>query len=327
VTPPAPATAREPRSAATTKTPGVAGRQARRERAVWLAAPAAVLFCLIVGVPLAIVVWTSFLGVDQSTLIHWATAPFVAFGNFAAALTGPNTLGVSALRSFVISLEFSLLATALATPIALLAALSVYHRFRGRAVLRSIYLIPYAIPAFVVALVAQIVFLNSDGPLDRILAALHLASVNTYWLIGPNAFWAMTVTEVWAVWPFIYLLLLAGLQSIGRDQLEAATVDGAGWWARLRRIVLPQLRGVYALGALLATLFHFGNFTLPFVMFGSTPPASVDVLPVNIYLRAFSSFDFGVASATAILNIAILAIPGAVYLKLTRMSLTAEPAR
>jgi ABC-type sugar transport system permease subunit len=62
-------------------------------------------------------------------------------------------------------------------------------------------------------------------------------------------------------------------------------------------------------------------------MFGSTPPASVDVLPVNIYLRAFSSFDFGVASATAILNIAILAIPGAVYLKLTRMSLTAEPAR
>jgi multiple sugar transport system permease protein len=327
VTPRAPATTRAPREVAATTRPGPARPKARREHAAWLAAPAALLFCLIVGVPLAIVGWTSFLGVDASTLAHWATAPFVAFGNFAAALTGPNTLGVSALRSFVISLEFSVLATALATPIGLLAALSVYHRFRGRALLRSVYLVPYAIPAFVVALVAQIVFLNQYGPLDRILAALHLAPVTTYWLIGPNAFWAMTATEVWAVWPFIYLLLLAGLQSIGKDQLEAATVDGAGWWPRLRRIVLPQLRGVYALAALLSTLFHFGNFTLPFVMFGSTPPASVDVLPVNIYLRAFSSFDFGIASATAILNIAILAIPAAVYLKLTRMSVAAEPAR
>jgi multiple sugar transport system permease protein len=299
-----------------------AGRRPR-EHAVWLAGPGALFFLLIVGLPLLIVIWTSFLHLDESTLGHWATAPFAALGNYAAALTGPNTLGVSALRSIWLSLEFSVLATVVSTPIALLAALSVHHRFRGRAIIRSIYLVPYVIPGFVVALLAQIAFLNQYGGVDRLLSALHIAPAGTYWLIGPKAFWAMTVTEIWEVWPFIYLLLLAGLQTIAKDQLEAATVDGAGWWARLRYVVLPQLRGVYGLAFLLSTLFHFGNFTLPYVMFGNTPPASADVLPVNIYFRAFTGFDFGVASATAIVNILLLVIPGAVYLTLTRL----RPAR
>jgi multiple sugar transport system permease protein len=290
---------------------------------VWLAAPGALFFLVIVGLPLVIVIWTSFLHIDESTLAHWATAPFTALRNYADALTGPNTLGVPALRSIWLSLEFSVLATVVSTPIALLAALSVHHRFRGRAILRSIYLVPYVIPGFVVALLAQIAFLNQYGAVDKALSALHIARIGTFWLIGPNAFWAMTATEVWEVWPFIYLLLLAGLQTISREQLEAATVDGAGWWARLRYVVLPQLRGVYALAFLLSTLFHFGNFTLPFVMFGNTPPASVDVLPVNIYFRAFSTFDFGIASATAIINILLLVIPGAVYLFLARR----RPAR
>jgi multiple sugar transport system permease protein len=296
-----------------------AARGRRREHAVWLAGPGALFFLLIVGVPLVIVIWTSFLHIDESTLTHWATAPFAALGNYAAALTGPSTLGVSALRSIWISFEFSVIATVVSTPIALLAALSVHHRFRGRAVLRSIYLVPYVIPGFVVALLAQIAFLNQYGGVDRVLSALHIASASTYWLIGPKAFWAMTATEIWEVWPFIYLLLLAGLQTISKDQLEAATVDGAGWWARLRHIVLPQLRGIYALAFLLSTLFHFGNFTLPYVMFGNTPPASADVLPVNIYFRAFTGFDFGVASATAIINVLLLAVPAAIYLTLTRL--------
>jgi multiple sugar transport system permease protein len=296
----------------------------RHEPAVWLAAPGALFFAVLVGIPLVIVAWTSFLHIGLSNIANWATAPFAGLANYSAALTGPNVLGVSALESVWISIKFSLLATLLSTPIALFAALSVYHRFRGRALLRSIYLVPYVIPGFVIALLAQIAFLNQYGPVDRVLAALHIASVNTFWLSGgANSFWAMTITEVWEVWPFIYLLLLAGLQAIPRDQLEAATVDGAGWWARLRYIVLPQLKGVYALAFGLSTLFHFGNFTLPFVLFGNTPPASVDVLPINIYFRAFRGFDFGIASATAIFNVLLLAVPAAVYLWLVRL----RPAR
>jgi multiple sugar transport system permease protein len=291
--------------------PRTSGPRRRREPAAWLAGPAAFFFALLVGVPLVIVAWTSFLHIGLSNIGSWATAPF-------------SGLGISALQSVWISLKFSLLATAISTPVAFLAALSVHHRFRGRGVLRSVYLLPYVIPGFVIALLAQIGFLNTYGPVDRVLAALHIAPVNTYWLVGgARSFWAMTITEVWEVWPFIYLLLLAGLQAIPREQLEAAAIDGATWWGRLRRIVLPQLRGLYALAAFLSTLYHFGNFTLPFVLFGNTPPASVDVLPINIYFRAFRGFDFGIASATAIFNILLLAVPAAVYLWIARL----RPAR
>jgi multiple sugar transport system permease protein len=303
--------------------PGRYRRAHRREPAAWLAAPGALFFVVIVGVPLVIVIWTSFLRIDIGNIHDWTDAPWAGMGNYSAGLTGPNVLGVSALQSVWVSVKFSLLATAASTPIALFAALSVYHRFRGRALLRSLYLLPYVIPGFVVALLAQIAFLNQYGPVDKLLAELHIASVGTFWLIGPNAFWAMTFTEVWEVWPFIYLLLLAGLQAIPRDQLEAATVDGAGWWARLRYIVLPQLKGVYALAFGLSTLYHFGNFTLPYVMFGNTAPSSVDVLPINIYYSAFRGFDFGVASATAVFNIALLAVPAVGYVWLARL----RPAR
>jgi multiple sugar transport system permease protein len=294
---------------------------------VWLAAPGAFFFLLVVGVPLAIVVWTSFLKIGLSNIGSWATAPFAGLSNYAAALTGPNVLGVSALESLWISIKFSVLATVISTPIAFFAALSVYHRFRGRAVLRSIYLVPYVMPGFVIALLAQIGFLNTYGPVDRLLGALRTSWVSTEWLIGgANSFWALTITEVWEVWPFIYLLLLAGLQAIPKEQLEAAAIDGAGWYGRLRYIVAPQLGRLYALAFFLSTLFHFGNFTLPFILFGNTPPPSVDVLPLNIYYRAFRGFDFGVASATAVFNVMVLAVPAAVYLAVARRARRAYPA-
>ncbi|HTU04267.1 MAG TPA: sugar ABC transporter permease [Trebonia sp.] len=298
-------------------------RRRRREPAVWLVTPAAFFFVLIVGIPLAIVVWTSFLHIGAGNIASWATAPFAGFSNFANGLTGPNVLGVSVLDSVWISVKFSVIATVASTPIAFFAALSVYHRFRGRALLRSIYLVPYVIPGFVIALLASLAFHDTTGGVDKLLAALHIAPVTTFWLIGPNAFWAMTFTEVWEVWPFIYLLLLAGLQAIPRDQLEAATVDGAGWWARLRYIVIPQLKGIYALAFALSTLYHFGNFTLPYIMFGNTRPSSTVTLPINIYYIAFQGFDFGIASATAVFNVVILAVPAVIYLWIVRF----RPAR
>jgi multiple sugar transport system permease protein len=289
---------------------------------LWLMTPMMVFIFLIIGIPMAIVIITSFLNITESNLVHWLTAPFIGFSNYASSLTGPNILGVSTLRSIELSIAFSLICTAVATPIGFLAALSVHHHSRGRAALRSIYLIPYAIPVFVTALVGRVIFLNQSGLVDRVLAALHLASRNTYWLIGGKAFWAMTIMDIWGSWPLIYLLLLAGLQTVPPEQLEASAMDGAGWWPRLRYIVMPQLKGVYALAALLSTFNHFGNFTLPYVMFGTPPPTSVDTLPVNVYFRAFAGFNFGTASATAVITVLVLFIPGVIYMRMTRLART-----
>lgn len=289
------------------------------DRPIWLMWPNAIAVILIVAVPFLIAVYTSFLSVDQYTLRQWVSAPWAGFENYVAALAGSNVLSVSALGSLGISVAFSVLTTLIITPIGILAALTVNTDFRGRALLRSLYLIPYVIPTFVTALLWRMMFLPQTGLINRILDALGLASVNTYWLVGAKSFWAMTIAESWAVWAFIYIMVLAGLQSIPFEQYEVAELDGANSWQKLTKVVLPQLRGLIALALLLSTLFHFNNFTLPFVMFGTPPPTPVTVLPLNIYLTSFNLFDFSLGSAMSVITLVIMLIPGFIYLRMLRL--------
>ena len=288
------------------------------DRPMWLLWPSVVVF-LIVAVPFLIAVYTSFLSVDQYTLRQWVGAPWVGFDNYVAALAGSNVLSISALGSLGISVAFSVLTTLIITPVGILAALTVNTDFRGRALLRSLYLVPYVIPTFVTALLWRMMFLPQTGLINRFLAAIGLADVNTYWLVGAKSFWAMTITETWAVWAFIYIMVLAGLQSIPVEQYEVAELDGATSWQKLTRVVLPQLRGLIALAVLLSTLFHFNNFTLPFVMFGTPPPTPVTVLPLNIYLTSFNLFDFSLGSAMSVITLLIMLVPGFFYLRMLRL--------
>jgi multiple sugar transport system permease protein len=289
------------------------------ERPMWLLWPSVVVVLLIVAVPFLIAVYTSFLSVDQYTLRQWVGAPWVGFDNYVAALAGSNVLSISALGSLGISVAFSVLTTLIITPVGILAALTVNTDFRGRALLRSLYLVPYVIPTFVTALLWRMMFLPQTGLINRFLAAIGLADVNTYWLVGAKSFWAMTITETWAVWAFIYIMVLAGLQSIPVEQYEVAELDGATSWQKLTRVVLPQLRGLIALAVLLSTLFHFNNFTLPFVMFGTPPPTPVTVLPLNIYLTSFNLFDFSLGSAMSVITLLIMLVPGFFYLRMLRL--------
>jgi multiple sugar transport system permease protein len=289
------------------------------ERPMWLLWPSVVVVLLIVAVPFLIAVYTSFLSVDQYTLRQWVGAPWVGFDNYVAALAGSNVLSISALGSLGISVAFSVLTTLIITPVGILAALTVNTDFRGRALLRSLYLVPYVIPTFVTALLWRMMFLPQTGLINRFLAAIGLADVNTYWLVGAKSFWAMTITETWAVWAFIYIMVLAGLQSIPVEQYEVAELDGATSWQKLTRVVLPQLRGLIALAVLLSTLFHFNNFALPFVMFGTPPPTPVTVLPLNIYLTSFNLFDFSLGSAMSVITLLIMLVPGFFYLRMLRL--------
>lgn len=291
-----------------------------RDRPLWMLIPAAVALLVIVVVPVALTVWLSLLNVNVSTLREWLGAPWYGLHNFINAFTQPSTLGASLGRSILISVMFSLLTTVLITPFGILAAFSVHRRFRFSGIARAIYLVPYVIPTFVTALIARVVFLNDTGLVDQTLKFLHITGGGTYWLVGNNAYWAMQLVELWATWPFIYLLTLAGLQSIPKEHYEAAALDGASKIQRLRFVVFPGIANVVFLGMLLSTFFHFGNFTLAFVMFSAPPPPSVEVLPVAAYYNAFSFFNFGTAAAIAVVTMVILIVPGLVYLRMTRLA-------
>jgi len=281
--------------------------------------PSILLLVVIIGIPLLIAVYISFLHLDQYTLRSWLQAPWVGLSNYVTALTAGNVIGASALVSLGVSLGFSLLTTLLITPIGTLAALTVNTPYRGRTFVRVLYLVPYVIPTFVTALIWRMMFLNGTGLVDRSLAAIHVANINTYWLLGPNSFWAMVIADTWASWAFIYIMVLAGLQSISSDQYEAANMDGANSWQKLTRIVLPQLRHVLGLALLLSTLYHFNNFTLPFVMFGTPPPLQADVLPLNIYVSSFQLFNFGLGGAMSVITLILMLVPGFLYIRTLRL--------
>jgi multiple sugar transport system permease protein len=292
---------------------------ATHRRPLWLMWPSVVLLVVIIGIPFLIAFYISFLDLDQYTLRSWIHAPWVGLSNYVSALTTGNVVGASTLASLGVSVAFSLLTTLFITPIGILAALTVNTRFHGRAFVRALYLVPYVMPTFVTALVWRMMFLNRTGLVDRFLAFTHLGNINMYWLLGPNSFWAMVITDVWASWAFIYIMVLAGLQSIPSELYEAADMDGANSWQKLTRIVLPQLRHILGLALLLSTLNHFNNFTLPFVMFGTPPPVQADVLPLNIYVSSFQLFNFGAGGAMSVITLVLMLIPGLLYIRALRL--------
>ncbi|GAC1373231.1 MAG: sugar ABC transporter permease [Ktedonobacteraceae bacterium] len=288
-------------------------------RPLWLMWPSIILLVLVVGIPFVVAAYISFLNLDQYSLRSWVQAPWIGLGNYVAALTAGNVVGASTLASLGISVAFSLLTTVFITPIGILAALTVNTPYRGRTFVRTLYLIPYVLPTFVTALVWRMMFLNKTGLVDHLLAATHLGSIETYWLLGPNSFWAMVIADVWASWAFVYIMVLAGLQSISADVYDAADVDGANSWQKLTGIVLPQLRSILGLALLLSTLNHFNNFTLPFVMFGTPPPIQADVLPLNIYVSSFQLFNFGLGAAMSLITLIIMLVPGILYIRTLRL--------
>lgn len=295
------------------------GDRGTGRRPLWLMWPSIVLLILIIGIPFVVAAYISFLNLDQYTLRSWVQAPWVGLSNYVTALTAGNVVGASTLVSLGVSVAFSLLTTLIITPIGILAALTVNTPYRGRTLVRALYLIPYILPTFVTALVWRMMFLNQTGLVDHFLAATHLGSIGTYWLLGPNSFWAMVIADTWASWAFVYIMVLAGLQSISADVYDAADVDGATSWQKLISIVLPQLRPVLGLALLLSTLNHFNNFTLPFVMFGTPPPIQADVLPLNIYVSSFQLFNFGLGAAMSLITLIIMLVPGILYIRTLRL--------
>jgi multiple sugar transport system permease protein len=200
--------------------------------------------------------------------------------------------------------------------------LATQNRFRGRGLVRSALLIPYVLPAFVVGTIWRII-LQPNGIGNSLLG--HLGVHSRLWLNGPTSFLTLVMVQIWSSWPLLYLLTLAGLQSVDPVMYEAAVLDGAGWWAKLRYVVFPILRGPVGLGVVIAFLHNVNSFTLPFVLFGVPSPRDVAVLPVLTYTASFQDSAFGLSSAMAVFSLLLIIVPLVVYLRAVRLT-APEPA-
>lgn len=282
-----------------------------------LIAPAVVLELLIHIGPMALGVWISFVRLTQLTIRNWTSAPFDGFHNYAVGLDPSGPIGSALLSSVVRTTFFTLLVVGGAWVVGMLAAVLLTSSFRGRAVLRTLFLVPYALPVYVVTIGWAFMFNQRDGAVNALLVDdLHLLSDKPFWLLGGRAFWVVVVVAMWRLWPFAFLMLLAALQNIPDDLYEAAALDGAGPWRAFRSVTLPMVRPANAVVLLVMGLWTFNEFNVPYLLFGNSPPDSARLLSMHIYVNSFVDWNFGLGAAMSVLLLLLLLVASVFYLRL-----------
>lgn len=290
------------------------------ERSWLIGVPGGVVVVLLVGVPFVAVVYFSFFAVTPNTIGNILSMPLAGVSNYVDALTQPAQVGTTFTGSLIVSLKFSGLTSLVDIPLGVFAAMTVSERGRRQGAWRAIYLVPYVIPGVVTALAGRFFFTTRTGFVDEILKAVGVTNGKTLWLLGGNSFWAMVLLEIWSTWGFVYLLVLAGLQSIDENLMEAAVLDGCGYVGRWRAVVWPAISRLTLFALALSTLFHFNNFTLPFILFDGTPPPQSYVLSTNVYLTSFQGFNTGLGCAEGVLMMVIELVPVVVYLRVAGLT-------
>lgn len=197
----------------------------------------------------------------------------------------------------------------------LCAALLLNAIGRGKAILTTIILIvPWATPDVVVASTWKWMYNAQFGILNQMLIDLHLIRVPHDWL-GSTAtsLGSVIVANVWKGFPVTAMLLLAGLKGIPDSYYEAARLDGANIWNQFVHITLPGLRRIFSIAGLLAIIWTMNYFPLVYLMTGGGPVNSSDIFVTNIYRQAFKYYDFGKASAIAMMIFVATLIFTAIY--------------
>lgn len=280
--------------------------------------PALLLELLVHLVPMVIGIVMSFKELTQFYIRDWGTAPWAGLDNYSVAVDFDAPVGKALLDSFLVTIGFTLLSVGLCWLIGTAAALCMQDTFRGRGLLRALFLVPYALPVYAAVITWVFMFQHDNGLVNHVLHdQLGITDKPSFWLIGDNSFFALLTVSVWKGWPFAFLIVMAGLQNIPRELYEAAALDGAGMLQQIRRITLPSLRPVNQVLVLVLFLWTFNDFNTPYVMFGKTAPEAADLISVHIYQASFVTWNFGTGSAMSVLLLLFLLLVTGVYLALT----------
>lgn len=280
-----------------------------------LLAPAIVMELLVHIVPMLVGVTISFLKLSQLYLTHWWRAPYAGFGNYRLALDFDLPAGKALLHSFGVTLAYTAVVLVFSWLFGTAAAILTQRAFRGRGIVRTLFLVPFALPIFASVITWNFMAQRDTGIVNHVLVdQLHLVGHRPFWLIGGNSFFTLAVVTIWRSWPFAFLIVTAGLQSIPVELYEAAVLDGAGFAARVRRITLPLLAPVNRVLVLVLFLWTFNDFTTPYTLFGDTPPPQGDLVSIHIYQASFSTWNFGSGSAMSVLLLLFLLAVTTVYL-------------
>jgi len=291
----------------------------KRTKGWWLPfallAPAVVFEMVIHVIPMLTGMWISFIKLTKFFIANWGEAPAAGLENYGVALDFNSSVGRQLLQSFFVTCGFTILVVAISWTLGMCAAVALQRKFLGRGIFRTLFLVPYALPVYAGIIAWKFMLQKDTGAINHLLFDnLHLSGSKPFWLIGDNVFIATVVVTIWRFWPFAFLMLMAGLQSIPTDVYEASSVDGAKPFRQWLSITLPMLRPVNLVLVLVMFLWTFNDFNTPFILFGNAQPAGGDLISYHIYNASFLTWNFGLGAAMSVLLLLFLLLVTGVYL-------------
>ena len=313
--------------------PAAAARRARKKRIdafpYLLLAPAAAMMLLVNLVPIIQGFRMSLLKLNQYTLSQFLGAPFVGLRNYRNILfdtDSPVHAGMLlALRNTAL---YAILVTICAVAIGLGVALLLNRDFPGKAAARTLLMLPWVVPTYVVGTLWGFMWQRDEGIINHVLVdVLHLMHDKPFWLIGGNTFFAIVIPTVWRAWPVLMLIFLAALQAVPDELYEAARLDGASAWQRFRHITLPALKPVIVVQVMFQVIDNIYSYNIVAMMFGKGagyPGEWGDLLMPLLTRQSFSYWRFGEGAAVSFVMMAVMLVFVAVWMRTFRRSMTDE---
>lgn len=198
-------------------------------------------------------------------------------------------------------------------------ALLLNQHIRGKSVYRTLLILPWAIPQYIVALTWRGMFNYEYGSINLMITKyLHLPAVQ--WLKNPTeAFISCILTNIWLGFPFMMVVALGALQSIPQELYEAADIDGAGWYSKLKNITIPLIRPVMIPAITLGIVWTFNNLNIVWLVSNAGEPSdNTHILVSFVYKAAFNLYRYGYAAALSMIIFFILLIFSISFLRRTK---------
>ena len=270
--------------------------------------PALFMLGLVLLIPLIFSLVTS--------LMRWNLVPrrikWVGFNNYVKIFKDPEVW-----NSIQLTMKFTVLSVSIEMFLGFLIALFLNIDFRGCKFVRVVVLLPMMLSPTVVAMVFKLMLNYDRGIINQALATFFGSGAKQVWLGKEWAFWVVLFVDVWINTSFVVLNVLAGLQGVSVDIVEAAVIDGANSFQRATRITIPLIKPVLLVAVIFRTTFALRNFPIAYVLTGGGPANYTQFFALELYKEAFTKYNVGYASALSWLLIVITFIMSVMYTQIT----------
>lgn len=273
-------------------------------------APSMLLFLVILVFPTGYVIN---LMLRRHSLTDVTGNRYIGIDNFTR-LVGEDRFLSAALHS----VGFSAVSMAVSLPVGIAIALLIRRRLRGTSFLRAVLIVPMVLSPLVVGAVFRFM-LDSNGFIDWLLGLV--GADGTAFLAKPStSLVTIAVVDAWQWTPFVAIVVAAAMETLPKDVLEAARLDGVNAWQELRHFTLPLIRPLLVLVALIRFMDSFREFDKPYIMTNGGPGTSSETLPIYLYRFAFQYYEMGYAAAVGFVMLVVISVISTLIVRRFRAS-------